>query len=340
MRVDGRAPEGAQCALHVDRPGVRVCGRCGSFMCVECAEGGLAQLCPSCRALGTAGEFPFSRDNFDFSRLFSHAFAAFQREWVLLSVAVLIYLAVLMAGGVVVSVINTVVIRGLGLGSDPSQPFTVFRELAVSIALSQTVGLVVNLVIQGVAVLGLYRLLIDVLLGRRAELARLFSQLAKLGRYVVATLLVFILTTVPIFVLLGAFAGFVAGSIGLGVLKDLQFEGAAQYVTPAVVLGLLATLGAVLVYALVLLPVTLFVPAELAVSEASPLEAISRAWRLASGNRLAVVGYGLFAGLVTLVGTLVCCVGLIPAMALGYLVTLSLFLALRSSSGLAPMSEG
>ncbi|MEW5739990.1 MAG: hypothetical protein AB1938_13745 [Myxococcota bacterium] len=48
------APSGAMCAKHPQANAIGACSRCGSFMCISCAQGG---LCEACRARLPASEF-------------------------------------------------------------------------------------------------------------------------------------------------------------------------------------------------------------------------------------------------------------------------------------------
>jgi hypothetical protein len=74
--------------------------------------------------------------------------------------------------------------------------------------------------------------------------------------------------------------------------------------------------------------------AELLVSECTALEAISRTWTLGSGQRLRMIGYILVSTLIVVLGAIACCVGMIPAVPIYFMLFLSLFLALRKSSSL------
>jgi hypothetical protein len=53
---------------------------------------------------------------------------------------------------------------------------------------------------------------------------------------------------------------------------------------------------------------------------------------MASGHRLAIIGYTLMVGLVNLIGFAACCVGIVPGVALGMALTGTLFLSLRDPS--------
>jgi hypothetical protein len=87
---------------------------------------------------------------------------------------------------------------------------------------------------------------------------------------------------------------------------------------------------------LVLMPLTMFVVPELVVSDAPPLELIRRAWRIGSGMRLRMFGYGFVAGLVIVAGAILCILPVLPALGLAHCLLLALFLAARNGLGLPP----
>ncbi len=92
-------------------------------MCDECCLGGSELSCPKCRALLGEG-FPYSRDNHDFSRLWDFSFAAWKREWVMLSVGFVILFGVQIGVGLVGNVFQAIVgaIVGKGVAQRWSRP--------------------------------------------------------------------------------------------------------------------------------------------------------------------------------------------------------------------------
>ncbi|MEW6434721.1 MAG: hypothetical protein AB1730_24750 [Myxococcota bacterium] len=331
MQQPSSAPSGAHCARHPGIAASLVCGRCGGFMCAECSAGGAQAQCPACRELTGADAFPYRRDDFDFTRLWNHALAAFQRDWLMLTIGAVVFFAFVLGGSLVSNVLNSILLRVLGLAERGQDPV---RVMVVSVVTGQLIGIVVSMVVQGVALLGFYRLVMDSLVGRRVELARMFSQLKKLPTYVVAQLVLFVtvwLPSVAYFAVLGLLA--LRGSgidfehfrpADVGRLLDGRAIG-------IVLLGLLAYL---VVFTVVLLPVSVFVVPEIVISDAGALEALRRAWRLGSGLRLECFGYTFVFGLLVFVGLVLCLVPVLPAMALGTCLLLSLFLAARNGSGL------
>jgi hypothetical protein len=64
---------------------------------------------------------------------------------------------------------------------------------------------------------------------------------------------------------------------------------------------------------------------------ASPMEALSRSWNLASGNRLQIFLYGLVTGIFALLGLLLCCIGVIATSAVTTLAWGEAYLQLSDS---------
>lgn len=337
MHQPSTAPSGAQCARHPGTAASLVCGRCGGFMCAQCSEGGAQALCPACRELVGAHVFPYKRDDFDFTRLWNHALAAFQRDWLMLTIGTVVFFVFVFGGSLVSNVLTSIVVRVLGLAEKGDDPVRVF---VVSFFTGQLIGTLVGVVVQGIAMLGFYRLVLDSLVGRRVDLARMFSQLKKLPTFVVAQLVLFVtvwLPSVAYFVVLGVLA-FRGMDVDFAHFRpsdiDRLLDGRA---IGLLLLGLIAYL---VVFSIVLLPMTLFVVPEIAVGDAGAIEALRRAWRLGSGLRLECFGYSLVFGLLVILGAFLCVVPVLPAMALGTCLLLSLFLAARNGSGLPAADHG
>lgn len=328
MQPSPGAPSAAQCALHPDQSATEVCARCGNFMCAECSRSGQEPQCPSCRELTSVGEFPFTRGDFSFSQLFDYAFETFKRDWLMICLAVVVVFAVSLLATGVSSVLNQIVLAVLGLQVDSANPMANLTGFAVSTGLSMTLGSAINMVVQGFVMMGLYRVLIDALDGRKVDLARLFTQARKLGRYIVLNIILMTATYLPIVAVFGLVAGGAIVGSGLS-FGELDTETIQQVFGPGVIVALAVALLVLLAYIVWLMPLWLFSVPELVVSEASPVEALQRAWQLAPGLRLATFGYSFVAGLITMVGLLLCCVGVVPAMGLASLLSLSLFLAAR-----------
>ncbi|MHA7634588.1 hypothetical protein [Corallococcus sp. M7] len=318
--VDFGRAMGASCALHPGREATGTCARCGNFTCDTCSQDGASPRCPTCRERSGA-TFPLNRETWTFNKLWDVCWAAFQREWGMLSLAVLVYIGVSFGAQLLINVAT-----GIGAAVDSA---------VIAVVLS-VVGLVAQQLVQGLVQLGLLRVCFDVLHGGRADVGRLFSQMHKAVPYTLTMLLLFVILFVPLFILilLGVLA-----AVGLGVETGsaLNTDASPQQVWNAVapVLGVMGLAFAVLVGPLMylLLPLYLVQP-ELAYDDAppSPLEVLRRAWEAARGQRLGILGVGFAGGAVMVAGVFACCVGFIPGMALAQLLIAGMFLALRAPS--------
>lgn len=326
------ALSGATCALHADALAAIICGRCGNFMCAACAAGDPTTLCPTCRQLVVPSVFPLG-PTASLDALWGHTLDAWKRELGLLVAGTLVVAGLSLIGslfGSAASNLSSVLFGLLGKGEVASVVGTAFGQLFSG---------VVTAVVEGVVLAGWYRILIDVLHGRKAELSRLFAFVERLPGMIAVQLLLFVLVTLPMLMLIGGVSGFVARSQGLslGELKPDRFlqmlpQLLSQLVVPlsvAVVLGLVLTV--------VVLPLSLFALPEMVVGRCSPFEAVTRAWNLGKGQRGRLIGFSFISALVMMVGVLACLVGTLPAMPLASMLVLALFLALRNGSGLPPV---
>jgi hypothetical protein len=310
-----------------------VCARCGNFMCVGCSVNGTEKLCPTCRELTPIG-FPYDA-NADLGTLWAHTTAGFQREMAMLVVACLVFFAFTMGGAIVAQIINTIVnvILGLGANPDPSKLLGNWKALGASFAISQVIGTLVNIATQGVALVGFYRVMMDVLVGKKADLSRMFSQLHLLPQYIGMQLIMFAAIWLPLVILLGIGFGLFVGVTGSSVSQLSEFKPDKAVIIS--MMGFLLIAMVLLIAAvIVLLPVTMFSVPELIVGQCGPVEALKRAWDLGSGQRARTFGYSFVSGLVMIAGMFACGVGLIFAMPVAFMLNLSLFLALRRSSPL------
>jgi hypothetical protein len=311
----------AVCALHPLEPASGVCARCGNFVCGACTEGGTQVMCPRCRAFAAVG-FPLTRANFEFSRVWDHAWAAFTREWAMLSLAALILLMFGAASSLISTIMNRGILFVLGLKTDPANPFT--KAFFVEFGLNATLGTLINLLIQSVALFGFMRVLMDALIGRKVDLARMFSLLPRLPSFLALQLLVFALVQLPLYLVIGGIGGLVS--------RQVDFNSPETLLSFSVFAAVAAIAVLVFVYSVITLPITFFAGPELLVGNCSPFEAIRRAWAMADGLRVGLLGYSIVFVAVLLAGFVLCCVGFIPALALGYALVLTLFLAARDPS--------
>jgi hypothetical protein len=308
---------GARCALHPTLEASGTCERCGNFMCTVCSERGASTFCPTCRGRGERRAFPLRRDTWSFSALWNYCFAAFKREWLMLSLAMLVSMALSMVVGIFGNFV------GLLAGAVDS---------AALVAVSGVLTFLVQTVVQGVMGLGMSRVILDVLEGGRADVGRLFSQIGKAGRYLGAVLLAFVLVGLPLallFVVL-SFVGLLMGGLSVGEIAGGEVFRSRELLVLGVFLGTgLVTLIPGLYFGLPLY----LLQAELAFDDdASAVQALRDCYTLARGERLSLLGVSIVAGLVSILGLVACCVGALPTLALGQTLIAGLYLALRTGS--------
>ncbi|NOJ92258.1 hypothetical protein D7W82_09585 [Corallococcus sp. CA049B] len=314
--VDFGRAMGASCALHPGQEATGTCARCGNFTCDTCSQGGASPRCPTCRERSGA-TFPLNRETWTFNKLWDVCWAVFQREWGMLSLAVLVYLGVSFGAQLLINVAT-----GIGAAVD---------NAVIAVVLG-VVGLVAQQLVQGLVQLGLLRVCFDVLHGGRADVARLFSQMHKAVPYALTMLLVFVIVLVPLALL--SFLGILA-LVGTGLLSGVGLNSSSDEVWNALVpilgvmgVGFLALVGPI---TYLVLPLYLVQP-TLAYDDTppSPWEVLRRSWEAARGQRLGILGVGFAGGAVMVAGVFACCVGFIPGMALAQLLIAGMFLALRS----------
>lgn len=298
--MNGQSGIGPKCARHAERPATATCERCGNFTCDECNLGQSETLCPACHELVGPGGFPFTRDRWSFDGIWSYAWEAFKRDWVMLSVAVLLFLGIAFLVGMVGGVLQA--------------PFKGNLVGMVVITIATQLG---SIVAQGIFEMGLMRIALDVLQGEKANLGRITSQMPKLGRFFLQRLLVLLAFLAP------------PGLIGL---LFVTMGGASESTLgPIAIVILLVLLVPAVYFALPLV----FATAELVYHEdAGPISSLRNCYAIASGQRLPILGFALLVVLISVAGVIACCVGVLPAIALAQLLIGGLYLALRNGSGL------
>jgi hypothetical protein len=317
------AGSGARCAIHSEVAAQLICDRCGNFMCSECSLGGTRSICPNCAALAGSGTFPFTRDNWEFGKLWDFTWTAFKREWLMLSVAVLVFLLIVGMIGAVLSGIQSAV------GS--------FSKSVAAVAIGTLITQLLSQMVQGMFEMGLYRVYFDVLAGQKADIGRMFSQFPKVGVFIAQRLLLIALFVVPILGYLALVGGVaIATSGGHLDINDPShlFDHLGDSPAPLAVisLGLLILIVPLYYFALPFY----FATAELVyVDGVGVMESLRNCWTIAKGFRLSIFGFALLVGLIAIVGVLACCIGLLPAVALGNMLIACLYLTLRTGSSVA-----
>ncbi|PTL80720.1 hypothetical protein DAT35_25540 [Vitiosangium sp. GDMCC 1.1324] len=315
---------GAPCALHPTQVATGTCERCGNFMCDVCGEQGRQILCPSCRE--RLGVFPLRRDTWSFSSLWDYCYELFKRDWLMLSVAVLVAMGVSMT------------INALG---NLAGPLLKREDSLVPIIIVGVFTAVMQMVVQGVMGMGMLRVVFDVLEGKRVDVGRLFSQVDKAGRYVAAMLIALVVVGLPL-LLLFALLTFV-GLVSVGLPASGIFESGISGLEAAPTLvGVFSAAGLVTFAAACYFALPLYLlQSELTYNEdVTPVQALRNCYELARGERLSLLGVTLVGALLALVGVFACCVGVLPAVAMGQLLVGGLYLALRNGSELDVRPSG
>jgi hypothetical protein len=329
----GSQAAGGRCAQHPDQQSHFTCARCGSFMCDVCAVGGSETLCPACRQRTGVGAFPYHRDDFSFDRLWNFTFEAWKKQWVMLSVAVLALGGVYMVGAFVMQLFiggGTALLGQGGRGGSPE-----FSGAFAGIMGVVMIGYFLLLMVLGVGFIGLLRMCSDVLLGKQADFGVLFSQFQKLGRAM--GLLLMMMGSVMIPVLIFGMGVGVVVAVGTSAVAGGGDGGGALAggLFALAMVGYLALLAAIF---WITLPFT-FAMLELAHTEAGAVECLKRGYSLSKGFRLQIFAYRLLGGLISTVGMMACCIGILPAISLAYMLESSLYLAVRNGSGLPALND-
>jgi hypothetical protein len=267
--------------------------------------------------------FTLIRDRVALTDLLSRASEAWSRDlgsWVL---AMLLYWLIGMGIPFALSLV-----WGLVSAFQKSGPDTSAMFVAVDVIV-QVVLYLVQLVISGVFTLGLWAMAVRGLHGQRTTVGTLFSQLSKVGKYIVQTLVVFLgaaLIVLPIVVIVW-----------------LVFVGPVDLETPMSEImddaGTPFALASLLLLPLYVYLVTgiAFIQAELAFNDdAGPIEAIVYSWRIASGKRWRIIGVGLLAMLIFVGSAMLCGIGLLFGAPLAILLLAALYLGLRNGADVPP----
>ena len=306
------------CARHVDQPASTTCARCGNFMCGECGAGGQETRCPACRERAKdGGPFPLSRADWRFDALVSLCWRMFQREWLLLSLGMLLWAV----AGPVLSLIVSVVGGGLGF---------VVGETGAGLHILLAFPFI--LATQGVVQLGVHRVSQDVLRGESATFQDFLGQWKKVLSFFVLGVLGFLLTLA-----VALYASFVGGLLPMFAILSASLRSAGlAWLGMLLGGGLGIVVVGLLVYVVLRLSFLLVMATlELAGNDAAgPLEALGNARRITRGQVRWFVLFCLISVPLLLLGILMLGIGVLPALALCHLLLVGLHQTLRNGMDL------
>ncbi len=287
-------------------------------MCEVCCENGTQAQCLACRNL-QGEEFPFTAES-EFNALWDHLILAFQREVPMCILATLVLMALSYGAGLVGQVLSGVVFAALGIKFDLADGLKNPTSLGAAFFVWQLIGGIIGMVGNGIGLIGFYRVLFDVLMGKKADIGRMFSQLHLLPQYA-------LLETIKLLMML------VGAGVVMALLYSVGFFPFDGRGVPGLVMGISVVLLGVSV---LFLPAWLFSTPELMVGKCNALEAFRRAWVLGRGQRVRTLGYSVLALLIMFGGVLACIVGLLAAVPVSTMLVLALFMALRRSASFSP----
>ena len=267
--------------------------------------------------------FTLSRDRVALTDLLSRASEAWSRDlgsWVL---AMLLYWLIGMGIPFALSLVWGLVSAFQKSGSDTSAMF-----VAVDVIV-QVVLYLVQLVISGVFTLGLWAMAMRGLHGQRTTVGTLFSQLSKIGKYIVQTLVVFFGIGVIILPIVVVVWLVFVGPVDLDTPMSEIMEDAGRPFA-------LASLLLLPLYVYIASGIA-FIQAELAFNDdAGPVEAIMYSWRIARGKRWRIIGVGLLAMLIFVGSAMFCGIGLLFGAPLATLLLAALYIGLRNGADVPP----
>lgn len=290
-------------------------------MCAICDGDGAYQICEACRRYTGEGFFPLDRESFTFGAALGIAWSRFKRQWPMLCVAVVILLGI---GFTLQSVKQVLFLPFAFLMEDGTSP------VAVMVFLMALMGglMVIEIGVTAVLNVGVLRVALDVLMGRPVSFSRLFGQYRKAGAVLLQALAAMLALGVPAFI-------WMFGIVMVPVLSYPAYEGYSLILVGALVF--LVGLGPFTYWALPFF----FMQTELALGKSTgPIESIRNAARVIRGRRWPALGAVVLLLVLSTLGVLLCCIGLIPALALGQLVLASVYLGLRNGSEVtSPVQE-
>lgn len=291
-------PLAVQCQFHAGQPFTGVCQRCGTYMCAVCSENGRHTQCAACRERTGVGTFPFTRNSYTFSALFDWGWNAYKKHW--LTFALALFIAGIGIFGF--SILGTVL----------SIPFADDMPAMMAIRF----GLMVpQMLVQGVATIGLMRMSIKAVRGEPVQLSDVFSGYDRLGAWFVQAV-----TPAVFFVPLVGVVG------GLVYLASLASTGAA--IGAGVILGVPAV--AAMFY--IGLGLAFANPEIAAQREVGAIAGLTNSWKMSKGHRGNVFLVALVVVALYGAGLMACFVGALFTLGIALCLFASLYVALRNGT--------
>jgi len=266
-------------------------------MCGTCVGAEGATLCPPCAAQSFT--FPITRSEWSVSWLFSVCLDAFKPQWLMLSVAFVVfivsyYVLAILAGGVGALI-------GAGIGQALGEGGEVLSAAFVVLLMTS-----VALIISAVLALGFNRICLDVLQGKAVSIGTLFSQVGNLHLVVKAW--------GALMLLYGLAGGAIAALTAL-VGESGVAIGSLLFIPFGIALGIMMPL---LMAGFVVHP------------ELGFIAHVRRTAAMVRGQILKCIGTLLMGGLAIMLGALLCGIGTVPAYGLTMLLVVGLYLTLEN----------
>ena len=259
--------------------------------------------------------FPLTRDDYSLSDLLSRASEAWSRDlgaWVL---AMVLYLLIGVGIPVILGFFSGFFVGLQGSGSEWS---------ALRFAV-EAVAQVVQLVLGAIFTLGFWAMALRGLHGEPARVGALFSQLSKIWKYILQSIVIglgLVLVIAPVLLIIFlAFVGPVDRSTPMSEIMESAGRPLAITLAVAAPFYIYAVLGIV------------FAQVELAFNDdAGPVDALIHSWRIARGKRWSILGVAIIAGMIMLGSMMLCGIGVLFGAPFATLLVGALYLALRQGA--------
>ncbi len=262
--------------------------------------------------------FDIHRDNITLTGLLAHASEAWSRDlasWVLAMILYLIGMGVVVGAQIAWGLVS-----GFQELSGDGSPAMAALDTVMDVFFQ-----LLQTVVSGVFTLGFVAMAVRALNGKKANIGALFSQLSKVWKIVVQSIVVVLgiaLIILPIVVII------ILMFVGPVTLDTPMSEITDKAGRPFAIAGLVF----LPIYVYILLGI-LFAQSELAFNDDSgPISAIVYSWRIARGRRLRIFSVGMVAALIMLGSAMLCGIGLLFGLPFATLLFVALYLALRNGA--------